>query len=200
MRKNVSSLHWTSSLICLALVACGTNEDGDVVGSATPTTTTAEAVTSCTVAPGSQIGTFTDPVTVTPIVPPNPPGISLKDTSGALVNAHGGGIIKVCDTFYLHGDRQQLQRLFDVLVEEPLDLEERGDHPAATVERPAGAEPKGREAAHHQVPGHRRVRIARARGRHDLSGRQGGRLRDLPHRERPVRLQRISDQFQRNDG
>ena len=104
MRKNVSSLHWTSSLICLALVACGTNEDGDVVSSATPTTTNTEAVTSCTVAPGSQIGTFTDPVTVTPIVPPNPPGISLKDTSGALVNAHGGGIIKVCDTFYLHGE------------------------------------------------------------------------------------------------
>ena len=104
MRKNVSSLRWTSSLICLALVACGTNEDGDVVGSATPTTTNAEAVTSCTVAPGSQIGTFTDPDTVTPIAPPSPPGISLKDTSGALVNAHGGGIIKVCDTFYLHGE------------------------------------------------------------------------------------------------
>ena len=37
-------------------------------------------------------------------LPPNPPGITLKDTSGNLVNAHGGGIIKVCDTFYLHGE------------------------------------------------------------------------------------------------
>ena len=94
----------TSSLICLAFVACGTNEDGDVAGSGTPTTTDVGAAMSCTVAPGSQIGTFTDPDTVTPIAPPNPPGMSLKDTSGALVNAHGGGIIKVCDTFYLHGE------------------------------------------------------------------------------------------------
>jgi hypothetical protein len=104
MRKFVSSFRWTSSLLCLAFAACGTNEDGDVVGSGTATTTNASAVTSCTVAPGSQIGTFTDPDTVTPIAPPNPPGMSLKDTTGAPVNAHGGGIIKVCDTFYLHGE------------------------------------------------------------------------------------------------
>jgi hypothetical protein len=59
---------------------------------------------SCTVVPGSEIGTFTDPVTATPIAPPNPPGISFKDTDGNLVDAHGGGIIKVCDTYYLHGE------------------------------------------------------------------------------------------------
>jgi hypothetical protein len=60
--------------------------------------------TSCTVAPGSVIGTLTDPVTATTIAPPNPPGISFKDTDGNLVDAHGGGIIKVCDTYYLHGE------------------------------------------------------------------------------------------------
>ena len=60
--------------------------------------------TNCTVAAGSLIGTFTDPVTATPIAPPNPPGISFKDTDGNLVDAHGGGIIKVCDTYYLHGE------------------------------------------------------------------------------------------------
>lgn len=59
---------------------------------------------SCTVAAGSTIGVFTDPDTVTPIAPPNPPGITFEDTDGNLVNAHGGGIIKVCDTFYLHGE------------------------------------------------------------------------------------------------
>ena len=59
---------------------------------------------SCTVAPGAEIGILTDPVTATPIAPPNPPGISFKDTDGNLVDAHGGGIIKVCDTYYLHGE------------------------------------------------------------------------------------------------
>ncbi|HXU60914.1 MAG TPA: family 43 glycosylhydrolase, partial [Polyangia bacterium] len=59
---------------------------------------------SCSVAAGSVIGTFTDPVTATDISPPNPPGIAFKDTDGKPVNAHGGGIIKVCDTFYLHGE------------------------------------------------------------------------------------------------
>ena len=54
--------------------------------------------------PGSVIGTLTDPVTTTDISPPNPPGITLKDTDGNLVDAHGGGIIKVCDTYYLHGE------------------------------------------------------------------------------------------------
>src|SRR5580693_6926299 len=104
MRQTVSSFRWRASLLCLAFVACGTNEEGDAVGSGTATTTRAGDVTSCTVAPGAQIGTFTDPDTVTPIAPPNPPGMSLKDTTGALLNAHGGGIIKVCDTFYLHGE------------------------------------------------------------------------------------------------
>jgi hypothetical protein len=59
---------------------------------------------SCTVAPGSTIGVLTDPVNTTDISPPNPPGITFKDTDGNLVDAHGGGIIKVCDTFYLHGE------------------------------------------------------------------------------------------------
>ena len=59
---------------------------------------------SCSVAAGAVIGTFTDPVTATDISPPNPPGITFKDTDGKPVNAHGGGIIKVCDTFYLHGE------------------------------------------------------------------------------------------------
>jgi len=30
-------------------------------------------------------------------------GITFKDTEGNLVNTHGGGIIQVCDTFYMHG-------------------------------------------------------------------------------------------------
>jgi hypothetical protein len=60
--------------------------------------------TGCTVAPGAQIGVLTDPVTTTNIAPPDPPGIAFKDTEGNLVNAHGGGIIQVCDTFYLHGE------------------------------------------------------------------------------------------------
>jgi hypothetical protein len=59
---------------------------------------------SCTIAPGSLIGTFTDPVTSTDIAPPDPPGIAFLDTDGKRVNAHGGGIIKVCDTYYLHGE------------------------------------------------------------------------------------------------
>jgi Glycosyl hydrolases family 43 len=59
---------------------------------------------SCTVAPGSIVGVFTDPVTVTPIAPPDPPGITFMDTDGHPVDAHGGGIIKECDTFYLHGE------------------------------------------------------------------------------------------------
>jgi hypothetical protein len=59
---------------------------------------------SCVVAPGSTIGTLTDPITTTDISPPNPPGITFMDTDGKLVDAHGGGIIKVCDTYYLHGE------------------------------------------------------------------------------------------------
>ncbi len=58
----------------------------------------------CTVAPGSTLGVFTDPVTVTPVVPPNPPGIAFMDTQGNRVDAHGGGIIRECDTYYLHGE------------------------------------------------------------------------------------------------
>jgi hypothetical protein len=43
-------------------------------------------------------------VTASDISPPDPPGIAFKDTDGNLMNAHGGGVIKVCDTFYLHGE------------------------------------------------------------------------------------------------
>jgi len=51
------------------------------------------------------IGTLTDPGPgSTDPSPPNPPGITFKDTDGDLVNAHGGGIIRVCNTFYLHGE------------------------------------------------------------------------------------------------
>jgi hypothetical protein len=59
---------------------------------------------SCTVAPGAQVGKLTDPVTTSDISPPDPPGITFMDTDGKAVNAHGGGVIKVCDTFYLHGE------------------------------------------------------------------------------------------------
>ena len=59
---------------------------------------------SCTSASGSTIGTITDPVGKTDISPPDPPGIAFKDSDGKPVNAHGGGIIQVCDTFYLHGE------------------------------------------------------------------------------------------------
>jgi hypothetical protein len=59
---------------------------------------------SCTVAPGSVVGVLTDPIKTTPITPPNPPGIGFVDTDGNLVDAHGGGIIEVCGTFYLHGE------------------------------------------------------------------------------------------------
>jgi hypothetical protein len=59
---------------------------------------------ACTVAPGTEIGVFKDPDTVMPVAPPNPPGITFTDTDGNAVDAHGGGIIKVCDTFYLHGE------------------------------------------------------------------------------------------------
>jgi hypothetical protein len=80
---------------------------GSGTGGATGATggaTGAGGSNGCTVAPGAAIGTFTDPVTATTIAPPDPPGIGFKDTDGNLVNAHGGGVIKVCDTFYLHGE------------------------------------------------------------------------------------------------
>ena len=51
------------------------------------------------------VGTLTDsgPGATNPS-PPDPAGITFKDTDGDLVNAHGGGIIRVCNTFYLHGE------------------------------------------------------------------------------------------------
>jgi hypothetical protein len=59
---------------------------------------------SCTVAAGAQLGQLTDPIKTSNIAPPDPPGITFMDTDGKPVNAHGGGVIKVCDTFYLHGE------------------------------------------------------------------------------------------------
>jgi hypothetical protein len=41
---------------------------------------------SCAVAPGTEIGKFTDPVTTTNISPPDPPGITFMDTDGKAVN------------------------------------------------------------------------------------------------------------------
>jgi len=90
----------TLFVACWGLAACGMDHrpDAEEVDQRT------SALTTCSVAPGAQIGSFVDPNTVFPVSPPNPPGITLKDTAGNLVNAHGGGIIKVCDTFYLHGE------------------------------------------------------------------------------------------------
>jgi len=58
---------------------------------------------TCGAAAGSGVLTDPGPGASNPS-PPNPPGITFKDTDGDLVNAHGGGIIQVCDTFYLHGE------------------------------------------------------------------------------------------------
>ncbi|MGD0674450.1 MAG: family 43 glycosylhydrolase [Polyangiaceae bacterium] len=80
-------------------------EGGGPGGDASSATDAASSATgNCTPAPGAVVGVFTDPVTTTNIAPPNPPGITFKDTDGNLVDAHGGGIIRVCDTFYLHGE------------------------------------------------------------------------------------------------
>ena len=50
---------------------------------------------SCGVAAGSgPVGVFTGALAT---------GIAFKDTDGKPVNTHGGGIIQVCDTFYMHG-------------------------------------------------------------------------------------------------
>jgi len=86
---------WIGSGIVFGLMGCGPSEGLDVARF---------NLTSCSTLPGAQIGSFVDPNTASPIAPPNPPGITLKDTAGNLVNAHGGGIIKVCDTYYLHGE------------------------------------------------------------------------------------------------
>jgi hypothetical protein len=83
----------------------GTTGTGGATGGTTGQggSTGAAGSGSCTTPVGT-VGTLTDPVTATPIAPPNPPGMSLKDTDGNLMDAHGGGIIKVCDTYYLHGE------------------------------------------------------------------------------------------------
>jgi hypothetical protein len=103
-----SIVAWTSIAVSIGLSACGLDDDGNSVGTLKGDEGAASSyrasLTSCSTLPGAQIGSFVDPDTVQPLSPPNPPGITLKDTSGNLVNAHGGGIIKVCDTFYLHGE------------------------------------------------------------------------------------------------
>jgi hypothetical protein len=62
------------------------------------------AANGCSVSAGSVIVRFNDPIKTNNVSPPDPPGISFVDTDGKPVNAHGGGIIQVCDTFYLHGE------------------------------------------------------------------------------------------------
>jgi hypothetical protein len=102
-----SIVAWTSIAVSIGLSACGLDDDGNSVGTLKGdegASSYRASLTSCSTLPGAQIGSFVDPDTVQPLSPPNPPGITLKDTSGNLVNAHGGGIIKVCDTFYLHGE------------------------------------------------------------------------------------------------
>jgi hypothetical protein len=52
--------------------------------------------TGCTGAAGSgPVGTISGDLAT---------GIKFMDTDGKAVNAHGGGIIQVCDTFYMHGE------------------------------------------------------------------------------------------------
>ncbi len=52
--------------------------------------------TGCTGAAGSgPIGTISGALAT---------GVTFTDTDGKPVNAHGGGIIQVCDTFYMHGE------------------------------------------------------------------------------------------------
>jgi hypothetical protein len=78
--------------------------DASIVGAGPDGSTGPDTTTGCTPAPGAVVGVLKDPDTAMPITPPNPPGITFTDTDGNLVNAHGGGIIRVCDTFYLHGE------------------------------------------------------------------------------------------------
>ena len=53
------------------------------------------ATSTCGASAGSgPVGVFNGPLAT---------GIAFKDTDGNLVNTHGGGIIQVCDTFYMHG-------------------------------------------------------------------------------------------------
>jgi hypothetical protein len=92
----------TSTGMDAAMDAASTGHDAAVDAASTGADAGSDG--SCVVAAGAEVGVLTDPVTTTPIAPPNPPGITFKDTDGVLMNAHGGGIIKVCDTFYLHGE------------------------------------------------------------------------------------------------
>jgi hypothetical protein len=82
----------------------GVSATGGAAGGRAASGGSAAGGSSCAMAAGATIGTLTDPVGKTDISPPDPPGIAFKDTDGKLVNAHGGGIIQVCDTFYLHGE------------------------------------------------------------------------------------------------
>lgn len=75
----------------------GTGGKGTISGSGgTLGTGGSGAAPGCTGAAGSgPIGTISGELAT---------GIVFKDTDGKLVNAHGGGIIQVCDTFYMHGE------------------------------------------------------------------------------------------------
>ncbi|HEX7508651.1 MAG TPA: family 43 glycosylhydrolase [Polyangia bacterium] len=75
----------------------GTGGKGTIFGSGgTLGTGGSGATPGCTGAAGSgPIGTISGELAT---------GIVFKDTDGKLVNAHGGGILQVCDTFYMHGE------------------------------------------------------------------------------------------------
>lgn len=73
---------------------------GSVIGgsagrSGSASTGGTSGTSSCGAAAGSgPVGIFTGTLAA---------GIAFKDTDGNPVNTHGGGIIQVCDTFYMHG-------------------------------------------------------------------------------------------------
>ena len=56
---------------------------------------TGGTTTGCTASGPGPVGTITGDLAT---------GVVFKDTDGKPVNAHGGGIIRVCDTFYMHGE------------------------------------------------------------------------------------------------
>jgi hypothetical protein len=76
--------------------AGGTAPSGGAIGTGGASTTPAAGGAGCTGAAGSgPIGTISGALAT---------GITFMDTDGKPVNAHGGGIIQVCDTFYMHGE------------------------------------------------------------------------------------------------
>jgi hypothetical protein len=79
------------------------DSDGAVGGASGPDGTTAKggasgsggSATGCGATGSGPVGTITGDLAS---------GIAFKDSDGNAVNAHGGGIIQVCDTFYMHGE------------------------------------------------------------------------------------------------